>query len=470
MRGIDSVDVIVYPKGNISQVKHCLESIVAKKTILFNLIIVNDGQDKRIRTYIKLFAKKYPSLLIDRKDVEKYRHTTNGTYTIFLHESTTVEHRWIERYLESRYIKLSVDLRKHSVDPAILFLLPVKGGSGGVHSVFQETSGLRALNVNAKIATKLNYKANLKKHYPDVIDDCIFYENEKELIRISQHFDIVIATSFNTIKTLNTVIEHHPHIKPAYYIQDYEPYFFERGSKRYKEAQQSYEMIPNIYAFAKTEWLCNLVKEKHDLDVYKVQPSLDRSIYKPKLNIRKLSKTIFISAMIRPSTPWRSPKRTLQLLKKIKENYDSKVEITIFGCTNAELYAAWGHDVEIYNYGVLKRHEVATLFQKSNIFIDLSSYQAFGRTGLEAMAVGCCTILPKKGGVTEYAVHEENSFLVDIGEDDKVIKYVSHLIEDSKLREKITKHALKTANRYSIEGAALSEFEFFQKIMNNDKE
>ena len=106
-----------------------------------------------------------------------------------------------------------------------------------------------------------------------------------------------------------------------------------------------------------------------------------------------------IYAMIRPNTPRRGAHRTMSILKEIKDKYSKSIEIHIFGCDDITLEKEnLETDFEFKNHEILKRIEVAELAGKSDIFIDLSDYQAFGRTGLEAMASGCISILPTEGG------------------------------------------------------------------------
>ncbi|WP_096199115.1 glycosyltransferase family 4 protein [Bacillus sp. FJAT-45350] len=349
---------------------------------------------------------------------------------------------------------------------SVLFLLPVRGGSGGTHSVVQETMGLRSLNVGATIAIQRKHQQNYLDLYPECKENFIFYKNHKELIRISSSYDIVVATIFSSIAILKKIIENHPFIRPAYYIQDYEPLFYSKEDRRYKVAQQSYEEVPNIYAFAKTQWLCNVVEKKHGINVQKVEPSLDHEIYKPTLMLNNECGTIRLVAMIRPSTQRRSPQETLRVLQKIKEKYEEKVNINIFGCSDKELTTLqFSKNFTFTNYGILKRGEVAKLLQASDIFLDLSSYQAFGRTGLEAMAVGCSTVLPLIGGTNEYATHKENCYLVDVKKTDEVLEIISQLIENQSIRELFSQNGKKTASNYSIEKASRCIYSLFIELM-----
>ena len=53
--------------------------------------------------------------------------------------------------------------------------------------------------------------------------------------------------------------------------------------------------------------------------------------------------------------------------------------------------------------------------RRCDVFIDASAYQAFGRSGLEAMACGAVPVLPALGGVHEYALDDENAMVLADG-------------------------------------------------------
>ena len=91
----------------------------------------------------------------------------------------------------------------------------------------------------------------------------------------------------------------------------------------------------------------------------------------------------------------------------------------------------------------------------------MSKYQAFGRTGLEAMACGCVPILPVVGGVTEYAVENWNALVVDTGDQDQVEAAATALIEDPERLRRLRENGLQTAESFSPLRAAASQYACF---------
>ena len=89
--------------------------------------------------------------------------------------------------------------------------------------------------------------------------------------------------------------------------------------------------------------------------------------------------------------------------------------------------------------------------------MDLSDYQAFGRTGLESMACGCAPVVPLHGGADEYAIDGVNALVVDTHSEDACFERIDALLRAPERLESMRQAALRTASRYSIHAAAVSE-------------
>ncbi len=340
----------------------------------------------------------------------------------------------------------------------ILFLLPVTGGGGGAHSVVQEASEMMRMGIAVKVAVRPEQIDGFRASYarlPEVNDLFITFTDEL-LLEIAGDYDIVVATVFHTVKLLDRICAAHPHILPAYYIQDYEVAFFEKQSKQWQEATASYTLIPHAVLFAKTQWLVETISRGHNVRVSKVLPSLDRSVYHG--DQRPDSETVRLCAMIRPHTPYRGAKRTMQILKRLKQDPRGKVEVVIFGAdpSSAE-FADLETDFPHTNLGRLRREEVAEALSSADLFLDLSDYQAFGRTALEAMACGCAVVVPKAGGTGEFAVNGTNALVVDTANTEDCYRQIRGLTLDRQSLRRLQSSGRSTAARFGSRTAALSE-------------
>jgi glycosyltransferase involved in cell wall biosynthesis len=166
--------------------------------------------------------------------------------------------------------------------------------------------------------------------------------------------------------------------------------------------------------------------------------------------------------MIRPKTPRRGAERTMRVLKSIDEALGDGVRVEIFGCHSEDpLFKKLERDFSFVNHGELTRPEVANVLQKSACFIDLSDYQAFGRTGLEAMACNCFCVTTKFGGVSEYAECGFNAIIVDPFDESKVVVSVLSVLDDARAIAELKINSLITASSFSSHKAAISEFSVF---------
>ena len=352
----------------------------------------------------------------------------------------------------------------------VLFILTAKGGGGGAHSIVQEVIALRRLGVKASLAIR---KQDLNKYIENYreIEELEAYllpfSTEDELKGAAIYFDILVATIFTTARTVKAITDAYSHVKAGYYIQDYEPLFYEQGTDLYNEAKASYDLLSEALLFAKTDWLVSKVKEEHGLDVIKVLPSIDHSVYYPEASKQLNNDNKYtISAMIRPQTPRRGAERTMRLLSKIKQSLGDDAAITVFGCTDAAIIEHnLENDFEYKNYGIITRKEVAKLLSSADIFIDLSDYQAFGRTGLESMACGCVPVLPSEGGVYEYGVDNQNSLIVDVNDVELCHQRLVTLITNSDDMFEMKMAALETASNFSTHRAAISELKAFTSAL-----
>jgi glycosyltransferase involved in cell wall biosynthesis len=353
----------------------------------------------------------------------------------------------------------------------VIFVLPGRGGGGGAHSVVQEALGLQKLGIEVAVATSHSSYAIFRKTYPDLDANQIpvpVIGEDSELAGIIEGFDLAIATTAPSANLLAMVLPHVPESRrprAGYYIQDYEPLFFTPGTPEWEAARASYNALPDALLMAKTDWLCSIVHQNHNRRVTKVSPSLDHSIYHPEA--WRGADPIVISAMIRPKTPRRAPRRTIRILERIAAEFGDRVRVTSFGCERADLER---HGLRlspaVHHSGVLSRHQVAATLRTSHLFLDLSDFQAFGRTGLEGMACGCVPVLPVLGGANEYARHRRNAFLVDTRSDEAILEAVREYLANSPaIRKQMREAGIATALDYSIERAAFSEYQAFDAFL-----
>lgn len=351
----------------------------------------------------------------------------------------------------------------------VLFYLPSKGGGGGAHSVVQECMGMRRFGVDATLVVLKGGTGAFKASYPDLDARgvrVVGADGAADLAELLGDQDIAVATTFESVHVLKGAMDRATR-KPiaGYYVQDYEPLFCAPGTSAWTRAVSSYTAIPDAVLFAKTDWLCDMVRANTGVSVNRVLASIDHSVYYP--GRRESDEAIVISAMIRPKTRRRAPIRTARILEKLSGMLGKSVELVVFGASDKDITEAGitlGGGVE--NRGVLSRNEVAAVLRASSMFLDLSDFQAFGRTGLEAMASGCVPLLPLFGGADEYADSWRNAIVVDTRSDDEVLKAIKLFVEmPPAARAAMRAAGIEKALQYTIERAAYSEVQLFERAL-----
>lgn len=442
-----------FPKGYGEEVDYCIRATKAGYT----LRVVDD-------TYIfheksKSFTHKTRKELgASSKPVLKQKHgnmyTTIGKSMDACSELQVIRDE-IKAAVETYYSQY-----KNLVGKKIAFVLTAKGGSGGANSVCQEVAGMRNLGIDVSVINSQNYRIDFDKNYPEIAKYVEYFDKKSysSFESIACKYDVLIATIFTTVNLIQKVKENYPQIKIGYYVQDYEPYFFNTTEEYFLEAKQSYTKIPDMCLFAKTKWIADTVQKYHSVKVNLVEPSIDTRMYNPFVIKDKNTKEVInICAMIRPKTVRRNPIGTMKVLQCLKNQYGSYINIVLFGCNDEELQNLGTYDFEYTNLGILKRWEVAKLLATSDIFLDMSTYQAFGRTGLESMCLGCIPVLPKEGGADKFAIDDVNALVVDTNNDVEVFEKICRIIDTPNKIHDLQINGIDAAKSFNIMNAAWSE-------------
>lgn len=453
---IGLMDEDTFPIGYGEENDYCIRAVDAgfKLLIADNCYIYHEksksfGHDKR-----KKFSDKGAAALKNKHSKEK----VDGLVRVIKSVQALVAVRSSIQY------SILENEKKIEIDPKsikVMFILPSPGAGGGSHSIVQEVSAMRLMGVDAKVAIE---EKNLKtvldryKEIPTANDIFLTYKDSQNLIVLARNFDVAIATIYYSVEIVKEIISVYPYILPAYYVQDYEPMFFPKDSEERHSAEFSYSFDDSALLFAKTRWIAKQVAFNHGVFVNKVSPSIDHDVYYPSALDRRNQNRIVVAAMIRPQTPYRGAERTIKILVNLKKQFKNNIKILTFGCNSSHgIFNKFRTKDDYENLGVLDRVGVADCLRESDLFVDLSDYQAFGRTSLEAMACGCAAMLPLKGGGDEYAVDGYNALVVDTNNEEECWKKLLLLISDPQKLNKMKKAGLETSARYSPKLAALSE-------------
>jgi hypothetical protein len=312
----------------------------------------------------------------------------------------------------------------------LCFVLPVGGGGGGAHSVVQEVDAMRDLGIEAQVlVNQRNAESFLASYdrFPWVHEGGMAaFDGGKELAALLTGAEVAVATTNTSAFSIADALPalRGQGLRPAYYVQDYEPLFYTAGSSEHAMAVASYGVLPGCTCFAKTRWLAGMVEAAHGHPTALVIPSIDHGIYRPAP--RHPGGPRRVSAMVRPA-----------------ENLDQA------GLTLPEGVTLLGR---------LRQMEVAALLRATDAFLDLSDYQAFGRTAAEAMACGVMVLAPALGGAGDFIQDGVNGFLVSTTDEAAVAGAIRRMLSlsEAELRS-LRLAALEAVAGFTPVRAAISE-------------
>jgi GT2 family glycosyltransferase/glycosyltransferase involved in cell wall biosynthesis len=337
----------------------------------------------------------------------------------------------------------------------VLFLLPILTAGGGGNVILQEAAAMQKMGVDVRLLNYPEHREIFERSYPDLTLPVIYHPRDESLTALGTAYDAVVATAYYSVEQLRSLdaAPHNP--SRGYYIQDFEPYFFPADSEEYKRAWASYTAVPGLTLFTKTEWTRREIESQIGAPCELVGPSVNLDLFRPRPRPPAQARRLRVAGMIRPVTPYRAPRLTIELLRELRAAHGDRVEILLFGCAPEDLaFLTLPYQFPHVHYGELTRPQLARVLNEADIFVDFSTHQAMGLTALEAMASGAAVIVPRKGGADTFVTHEENGLIVDTSAPQECYAALERLVIDAGLRQRIRQRATADACRHTPEQAA----------------
>lgn len=336
----------------------------------------------------------------------------------------------------------------------IRYIVPGLGVSGGVFGVTQLVNELRLLGVDAGIVSQKTTPQIFKwrlLHPPTIYRDFLHLKAELP------ETDILVATHFLTAQHVHDLVASGRARAAAYFLQDYEAWFFPEHDVRNREIVRStYHLIQ--HKIVKSDWLASLLAEDGHA-THKIPIGLDHGFFYPRPVPKADPPVVF--AMARPATPRRgfdTLVRTFELVHTKRRD----AELVVFGQRIDTSKLPFPCRCE----GLLTDQErLATIYSGATVHVDTSDFQAFGRPALEAMACGVASVLTDVGGVSSYARNEENCLLVPPREPEQTADAILRLLGDAELRQRLIAEGLRTVNQYSMHREARDTLALFRRIL-----
>jgi GT2 family glycosyltransferase len=318
----------------------------------------------------------------------------------------------------------------------LLWVLPVMQSGGGGAVVVTKARIMREMGVDVSIFNLAEYREAFERNYPDV-DVPLIYGLPEDLAQVGPQYNAVVATANETALWLLPLATQAPQTRLGYFIQDFEPYFYDTDKPGYNVAWASYSVVPNLRRFATTRWIRDEVVRNTGMDCALVGGCYNSALFRPRPRSGPEwpGRPLRVAAMIRPGSQYRAPKLTMEVLSKIAHRFGTKVEIWLFGVdASKQSFLDLPHDFRWRMAGVINQRQVANFLNDVDIFVDFSTFQALGITAQEAMSCGAAVIVPKAGGAETFARHGDNCLMVDTSSVEVCTAALTRLLTEHDLR------------------------------------
>lgn len=330
--------------------------------------------------------------------------------------------------------------------PALL-----KGG-GGHRTIFQNITALIQDGYHCDV-----YIGDFNRHTPQELYNMIneyYGEFHGDVFadwnNPLKEYDCVVATSWNSAPIVNKI----NCLKKAYFIQDFEPYFYPVGST-YIEAENTYKY--GFYGITIGKWLSHKMQEEYHLQTDFFPFCADLNVYKKLDNIKKENAICFI---FQPDKPRRCDTIALKALQIVKAKMPN-VKIYLYGSVPSVI-----NNLEVEQLGIISVAECNELFNKCMVGLCMSASNP-SRTPFEMMAAGLPVVeLYRENNLYDFP--DEGVILAD-SEPEAIANALLTILENSEMQDKMSKAGIKYMQNYPLEKGFEDFIVHFNEFYKNKK-
>lgn len=293
----------------------------------------------------------------------------------------------------------------HENDEKILlnWVIPEAGeGSGGHTTIFRFISHLENLGFHSRIYLfcSINYRHNNEKLREFLADKFPILDSRVEAYWDVSEISFAHATFATSWETAYFVRNFDNTVSKFYFVQDYEPYFFAKGSF-YELAENTYRF--GLRAITAGDWLRDVMRGEFGMQADSFLFSYDKENYKPRKKRDERPRVFFYA---RPVTARRDFEIGMLALSELSKRIPD-LEV---------IFAGW--DLGVYDIpfahrslGIVTPAQLSKLYSQSDLCLVISNTN-LSLLPIEIMASNSVAVC-SKGPNSEWLVNDENCVLVD---------------------------------------------------------
>jgi len=373
---------------------------------------------------------------------------------LFLDRWGNEYHKLLSKYKENdpiEYIKNCLSKEDKKIEYDYLFvLLGLSETAGGVKVIIDIINYLCINGINIGM---INLRSG---QFNEVIVFDIINGNKIDDISAKFFIGTIYSSMFYARKLADKY-----NAETIYFAQGYE-FAFDNG-KDYGKVELSFKMADYIITIS------SFLKEQYHHFMNLESKLIANGVFTDLLvlNRKKKNRQKTITAYIR-DIPLKGDFILIDILKKITTEFSNLNLNLIMNKEEIILGVNNNNSIKINKiFGPLTRTEIYKILQKSDIYIDTSLIEGFSLLPLESMASSTVPVLSNSFGIAEYAIHEENSIIIDeVNNPEKYLNAIKSLLEDEAKLRLMQKRACETAQKFDFDLVIEEYLKFFKDLEN----
>lgn len=333
----------------------------------------------------------------------------------------------------------------------IVYVMTHVGVSGGVKVIFEHANRL----------TKLGVKVTIVAHYEKptwfpIEAEYIQVPFDLELAKGIPNCDVIVATYWDHIQTC---IE--TGIAPVVYFEqgDFHLFDYENMNPTFKHfIQKQFQIPPFIYTVSSLA--SKLIQSIYGRKAQVYSNAIDEKIFTFE-GRKEIGEHPYLLMMGRDSTTFKGISYIIDAYEKIKNEF----ELNLYWITPEEPSEKMKERVTKCFINP-SQESIASLYRGAALYVSGSIYESFSLPPLEAMACGCPVVTTNNEGVLEYAKHKENALICQMNDSEDMAEKIKKLLSNPKLKEKLIRNGLETANRYNWNQIMINVLHYYEEIAN----
>lgn len=228
--------------------------------------------------------------------------------------------------------------------------------------------------------------------------------------------------------------------------------------------------VTAVSRFLKEKTLTNYHIER---DIEVITNFIDVDVFKPVCNENFKKKIAANDEKILVHTSnFRPVKRvpdTIRILEKVKKEIPAKLVLIGDGPDRSECERLTRElDLQQDVFFLGKQDALSDILSASDIFLMPSQSESFGLSALEAMSCGIPVVSSSVGGLPELVIHNENGFIAEFADVDRMAKYVVSLLKNQKKYNTFSANCRKRAVEIFDKKLIVPQYEkYYEKVLGS---